>query len=469
MSTAVRTDELAFRRAMGRCFKSLAREHGFEPLAVEGELPGELCGTLYRNGPMLFEAQGTPYVNWLDGDGGIAAVRLRDGRAEGAVRVTVTRALAEERAAGRMIYSSGFTVGPVWHKRLFGGGKNGTNVHVLHWRGRVFAMPENGLPHEIDPETLETKGPWKLDGALRQLLNAHVRVHPETGVTYAFGVSMGMRNTLDVYALGDDARLLTAIPMKRPVMVVHDLALSERHLVLVQHPLRIRLTPILLGMGSPVDAITWHPDDGSEILVVPLDRPDDVIRIGVPAFFHFHYANAFDDEGSLAVDFCRYDAFSMGDAFSLDALRSGEGWTRAPVATVCRARLDLAARTATFSTLWGANVDFPSTHPQKQGRRARYLWGLVVRDHTDVVEKLDLDTREVTRSDLGPLQCPGEPTFVPRPGGDEDDGWILTLVYDAVADDSYLAVLDARTLALVGKARFDHPIPFPLHGTWVPA
>ncbi len=457
---------------MGRGFRSLAREHGYELMTTEGELPPELRGTFLRNGPALFEAQKQPYRHWLDGDGAISAVRLAPGRAEGAVRVTVTRELAEERAAGRMIYSSGFTQGPVWRKRLFAGGKNGTNVHVLVWQDRMFAMPENGLPHEIDPETLQTIGPWRLDGALRSLVNAHVRVHPITGDIYAFGSTTGLRNTLDVYVLPRSGapRLLVAIPMERPVMVVHDLAMSAEYLVFIQHPVVVSsMLPLLAGLRSPMDSIGWKEQLGSEVIVVPLAHPSEVVRFEVPAFFHFHYGNAFEVDGNIAVDLCRYQRFTLGDTFMLDALRTGEAWRNAPIASYQRLHLDLRRMTAEFETLWDANVDFPITHPLRQGFKARYVWALVCRDHVDGIEKIDLATASVYRSTFPIAECPGEPTFVPRPGSeDEDDGWILTMVYDSTNDTSYVAVLDARDPArTLAKVRFSQRIPFPIHGTWI--
>ena len=66
----------------------------------------------------------------------------------------------------------------------------------------------------------------------------------------------------------------------------------------------------------------------------------------------------------------------------------------------------------------------------------------------------------------------GEPVFVPRPGAsDEDDGWVLTMVYDARRDRSALEVLDARAIDAgpVATCHFDHAIPFGFHGAWVGA
>ena len=38
-------------------------------LQVEGELPAEICGTFLQNGPGLFDIDGSPIPNPIDGDG----------------------------------------------------------------------------------------------------------------------------------------------------------------------------------------------------------------------------------------------------------------------------------------------------------------------------------------------------------------------------------------------------------------
>ncbi len=461
----------ASRQALGRAFQSLPREHGFEPLAVEGVIPKELRGTLYRNGPGKFECEGTPYVHWLDGDGAITAVRFRDGMAEGAARVTLTADLAAERRAGKMLYSCGYTRGPAWHRRLFARQKNPMNIHVLVWQKRLFAMTEMAAPYEIDPETLATIGPCDFGGIVKQGLNAHVRVHPRTGSIYAIGARMGMGNALDVFELPAEgaAKRIATVKLSAPALLVHDFALSDRHLVLVRPPVRVRLAPMLLGIGSAMDAISYRGEDGTEIIVVPLDRPEEPVTFVAPEFFKFHDANAFAlDDGKLAVDVCRYPSFFLGSAFMLDKLRSGEGWLSAPAATLDRMIVDVEKKTVALETVWKENCDFPSTAPTRQGRRARYYWASVTQDHVDRVTKLDLETGEERHAQLEPHECSGEPTFVPRPGADaEDDGWVLTVVYDAQRDVSAVAIFDARELGPpVARARFDHHVAFPLHGAW---
>ncbi len=64
-----------------------------------------------------------------------------------------------------------------------------------------------------------------------------------------------------------------------------------------------------------------------------------------------------------------------------------------------------------------------------------------------------------------PGSFPGEPVFVPRPGGKaEDDGAVLSVVLDGRTARSFLLVLDAKTFSELGRAAVPHHIPFGFHG-----
>src|SRR3954470_13969235 len=102
-----------------RAFRDLPREHGFEPLTVEGRLPEGLRGTLYRTGPSLFSTFGRRYGHWFDGDGAVSAVRFGgDGSASGAVKLVQSRGLIEERRRRRPHYSGYGTSPPSWWRGL---------------------------------------------------------------------------------------------------------------------------------------------------------------------------------------------------------------------------------------------------------------------------------------------------------------------------------------------------------------
>ena len=84
--------------------RSMQREHGYEPLRVEGALPPGLRGTCVRNGVGMLEAAGRRYDHPFESDGALCAVQLGDGRARGAHRLVMSTALREESARGRALY-----------------------------------------------------------------------------------------------------------------------------------------------------------------------------------------------------------------------------------------------------------------------------------------------------------------------------------------------------------------------------
>ena len=65
--------------------------------------------------------------------------------------------------------------------------------------------------------------------------------------------------------------------------------------------------------------------------------------------------------------------------------------------------------------------------------------------------------------DAGRDQFAQEPIFCPRPGAkEEDEGWILTMVYDCKTDSSQLVILDAQNLKAgpVARIKLQHRIPY---------
>ncbi|MCC7534618.1 MAG: carotenoid oxygenase family protein [Deltaproteobacteria bacterium] len=464
------------RRALGRAFQTLGREHGFEPLTTEGTIPKELRGTFYRNGPALYELFGRPYVHYFDGDGAISAFRFRDGRVEGAVRVTETPDLTEERRAGRALYGSGFTKGPLWRKRVFARAKNPTNIHVLAIGRKLWAMPEMGVPIAIDPETLSTRGPDPFGGVLRQMTNAHCRTDPESGVTYTSGLSMEMSMTTSLHVYAFDAsgaaRHLTSVPLGGFVVMLHDFALTKRWLVFVAHPVRVRLLPVIFGLSAPAEPMQWRPELGSEVLLVERAPPHRVTRFRMDTFFHFHFANAFDrDDGTVVTDVCAYDTMDAPEVMNVIDARSGRAWVRGAKSRLDRITLDPARMKGDRETIASEVVDFPTTAARAQTHDYRYVYPMLTREHRDLVAKLDVQTGDVEVGDLGRWRCPGEASFVPRDGATgEDDGWLLTLAYDAERHRSGVAILDAARIGegAIGWAWMEQHVPFPIHGCFVP-
>ena len=65
----------------------------------------------------------------------------------------------------------------------------------------------------------------------------------------------------------------------------------------------------------------------------------------------------------------------------------------------------------------------------------------------------------------------GEPIFIPNGQTDgcrgEDDGVILSVVLDSLAETSYLLLLDARDMREICRAKLASAIPFGFHGNFL--
>ena len=145
-------------------------------LKVVGELPRELNGTLYRNGPNpQFDAPGS---HWFVGDGMLHAFHLENGRASYRNRWVRTPKWQAEHDAGRAMFGG------------FGGRKlpdapatsctdsGVANTNIIFHAGRLLALEEGHLPTEIEPGTLNRTGYCDYQGGIAGRFTAHPKIDP---------------------------------------------------------------------------------------------------------------------------------------------------------------------------------------------------------------------------------------------------------------------------------------------------
>ena len=442
---------------------NVAREHGFEPLRVEGTLPRELRGTLYRAGPGLFETFGVPVDHSFEADGAISAVRLDGaGGAEGAIRVVASEGLLEERRAGKPLYYSRASA----PRRLLNGLtmrlKNTANTSVLSWRGRLFALVEAGLPTEIAPGDLSTLGATDLGGALRRTLGAHPHPVVSRRATYDIGVEYGPRSGFHLVELPWEgpARVFGFVPLKKPVML-HDFVATEKHLVFLVSPVRLELFRVLFGLTRFGGYFGWHPEDGTEIIVVPIDAPERVTRFRVDPFFQWHFAGAWEDGEQIAMCFARYPDFASYGALGNSGLdQQGE---------LVLARVDPARERFTSERLWGP-CDFPRIDPRREGARYTQAFVTSVGDGRRALARVDVERGAGDLFVLDRAQLASELIYVPK-GDDaaEGEGYALSYIFDSRTTTSHLAVFDALRMCdgPIARCHFREHVPMTFHGTWV--
>jgi hypothetical protein len=117
---------------------------------IEGKVPADLKGTLFRNGPGNFERGNKRYEHTLDGDGFIASWTFSgDGAVEYRGRFVETEYFLEEQEQDKVLYRNTFGTqreGGILANALDVKLKNVANTNALSFGKRVFALWEAGKP-----------------------------------------------------------------------------------------------------------------------------------------------------------------------------------------------------------------------------------------------------------------------------------------------------------------------------------
>ncbi|MCA9716003.1 MAG: carotenoid oxygenase family protein [Myxococcales bacterium] len=444
-----------------RAYEDLPREHPFEPLRVEGELPPGLEGTLFRAGPATSGRFGLRYSHAFEGDGAVCATKLAGGAAFGAVRMVQSDGYREETEAGRLLY--GFSA-PWWRRMLNlarGKQKNTANTAALVWNDRLFALMEGATPVELERETLETIGETTLGNVVGRTFSAHPHVVGDRLIN--FGSRYGKQPGVDLYAWPKDSacRHLGFAPLPDNRMI-HDFAVTERHAVFFASPVSIQLLRAILNIGPFERLVRWRPELGTEVVVVPLAAPERARRFTTEPFFQWHFINAFEDGEELVVDACVYPNFDSMGAIGVDGVELA-------LPEYARCRINAARTSLRRETIGDAPVEFPSVLAEDEGRRSTDAFCLSMDHGRRALIRVDPERGVVDRFDYPEGAGPSEPIYVPSgPGG---AGHLLTLVHDADSHTSALHVFDAQRLegGPVARAHYDHHIPFTFHGRWAAA
>ena len=486
----------ASRRLWRGLFRDIESEHGFQALRVEGALPSDINGVLYQNGPGLFSAQNTKYGHIFDGDGLARATRIEHGSAFGAARIVQSKGLLAERECGRMVYCGFDTDNKGWqafrdrarllpsNKSFF---KNRANTNFLVWQDRLLALHDGSKPTELDPETLGTLGETDLGGVVGGLFTAHPHRLPARRTTYAYSMKIWLgKAVLEVYALPDQgsARKITEVKLDQLAFGVHDFAVTKNHLIFFIPPSQIpfrNLAKLALG-HSVLSCANWKPDLGSEVIVIPIDDPESVIRFKTDPFLAIHVGNAYESANELVVDFTYSTDLRMYESFANFHIGCSDAYysniidnISADTSVYARANIDIGKRRIRFDTIYDNICEFPRVSSSIEGCKGKYAYMMAKATEYespylfDQLVKIDVQDGKATHLDFGDEQLPGEPLFVEKPNPKaEDDGYVLSMVYDGRDHHSYLAVVDAQRFERgpVAKLHFEQALPIMFHGTW---
>ena len=133
--------------------------------------------------------------------------------------------------------------------------------------------------------------------------SAHPRIEPD-GTMWNFGVTSS-KGLLSIYRIKPSGELAAATTIAVPdIAMVHDFAVTERHLVFLLPPFVFDQEKFHAGRTF-LESHDWKPQLGLRVLVLDKDRLDAPRWFELPPGFVFHIGNACEEGGVIRLDFVR--------------------------------------------------------------------------------------------------------------------------------------------------------------------
>jgi all-trans-8'-apo-beta-carotenal 15,15'-oxygenase len=451
-----------------------------DPSEIQGEIPAGLEGTLFLTCVGRNKIGDQQFGHWFDGDGLINAVTLRDGKVHFRNRYVRTPKYVNESAAQRILYRGvGTQIPGGMLRNMFRTPGNAANTNVVLQGGKLLALWEGGKPWELDPATLQTIGEYTFEGGLSssQPFSAHPRVNPGSGDMYNFGVFGVPKPKLHFYRINPQGDMVSnKSHYVGDYAMCHDFAITERHAVFVFCPAFLR-TPFqfLFGRKSIFESIEFDKSQKTKVVIIDLKTSDIVREFEFDSFFGFHLGNSHETGDEIHLDvLCVQDMDVMGGLADVFMERADDFDFLANGASFNRFTLNIATGKQSSTALAGAIAgEFPAWNPALTGKPNRYTWlGTIVENGTpygfNAYQKIDHQTGEMRLHDFGEGRFTSEANFIPSSAaGDEDDGYLISVVYNHNRQRSEVVIVDARNMIdELAVIPLKHHVPFGFHGNF---
>ncbi|WP_412754873.1 carotenoid oxygenase family protein [Legionella donaldsonii] len=446
-------------------FAPIHEESDFHNLVVQGKIPPDLQGCYMRNGPNPAFAP-ISYTFPLDGDGMIHAMYLEDGAIHYRNRYVKTKGLLLEQKLGRAIYS-GIAMPIPPDPQLIGPNddpgpfKNGAFIHIIQHAKHYLAMWEGGAAYEMDHE-LNTIGEWLAGTPQPLAVGPHTRLDPDTKDLYLINYDI-QPPFLTCHKVNQQGNLIeTRIIEKSCSTMMHDFVLTKNFLIFFDCPAVFDLA----AMESGGNVLEWRAELGTRIGIASRqDKDKPPLWLTTEAFFVFHFANAYEIENKIIIDYVRHGRLNFGV----------QNKVVSSPPQMHRMEIDLREKAFQDSLLADYIVEFPTINNHYNSKIYHFIYAPTRLNNQlkpatfNGLVKYDLASKTTTVQDFGEQYSIGEVVFVPKPQAQsEDDGYLVFFAYDAKRNTSDFLIMDALDISKAPLAVIQLPrrVPEGLHGSW---
>lgn len=448
-------------------FAPVTEELTYQISNIQGCIPADLEGRFYRIGPNPKFQPIDPYkYHWMDGDGMIHQVHFENGQAYYANRWVKTKGLSIEEREGTSIWG-GINSPPDFGNPYGLAVKNTSNTALLFHGNRLFSLWEQGLPYEIDSESLETTAKEvNFNNQWSGGFSAHSKVDKRKQELITFSWSLHSEIHYGVFDKHFNLIHEAIVKLLGKPVFMHDFAITENYTLFFDTPQTFNLANIAKGKSS----LEFDPSNGCRIGVMP--RLGSEVRwYDIPLCHIPHTSNAYEEDGHIILEACRFDSSYALFEFSDGKNKVETDPVRLPV--LSRWKIDIQTGSVDQMTFDTIACDFPRIHDDYVGYKHQYSY--MVSNNEDnylfnSLVKLDSVGDIISRFQF-PEHCKcTEFVFAPRKNAqDEDDGYCIGHYHNEQTDTSSILILDAKRISKgpLATLQLEKRIPYGFHSAWL--
>jgi all-trans-8'-apo-beta-carotenal 15,15'-oxygenase len=453
-------------------YRTTSQEGSWTLTDIEGQIPSELQGQYFKIGPGTKDIFGHELNHFFDGDAYVSRFTFSEQRVELLAQFIQSPQRMLEQTTGQMLYHEFGTAAP---SRTQKGRKNQTNINLIPWDNSILALSEGGHPAALDATTLEFKSFSNFRGTLPKdvSFSAHPKFDPISGDGYAFGIHQGFSRALKVFRMNAQTQAMEELYSlnQSKVWMIHDMAMTENHLVFLIPPVFFKLTDLVLGREPLAGALQYDARLGSRLLILDKKGEAKPVEIKLPSSVVFHHGNA-----TLTGDVLVLQTFLAPDAAMLNLCKewSNPNWPAATNSSLHELTVNIATGEILRNEKLLESHDFPIFNTKYAGLKSRYIYAAGAGRPEDAmgfdrITKYDFQQRSFQSMLMPASRICGEALYIPRPSAQaEDDGWLAYLGYDVDRDESFLELLDARDMTFVARIWAGLYLPQGFHGLYLP-
>jgi len=453
----------------------------------------------------------------FEADGGVLGITFSgNGTATARFRYVRTVAFTNERRKGQRLYTGmdstrelGFDIAqglgndlhtPMFRHHLQAGlnkkRKNLSNYRTIYWGKRLLSMWEGGQPYKLDGLALSTEGRSQLGGVLEEKdpFGSKMVIDPVKDRALMYRLRPDAKSSkLTVLEFKNNFRLVdegeidewgkSSIDLPG-LAILSDMAVTDHYALFVQPA--VSTTMQFMFNKEPGKVVSVANEPAMVHLVPRVGTDKEPISIAIPfdgvIEANLQFCNAYEDGNKIIVDAIRSDGSKKPTASTASMewpfVSSRTDYdAKAANKSLWRYEIDLNSRSVTKKKLSDIQCYFGSVQPNQSTQKHDHIFMAigVLGDETappQGIAKFDCNSGSMESWTPEAYEFCGEPMFAPKVDApSEDDGYLLTVLFDGKAEKSELLVFESCDISAgpVCRIPLGIGIPHGLHGCFTTA